>query len=161
MNAAKLERAERDITTAARKVLDCLGTMSPLSAGEVTGELKRRGVNMDPRVIGGVLDSLKEDGLAREEAPGRFCRVAAKPKLVALPAEAKAEPPPAAPEKPDTLTAIATLAANLRVTAAELNAFADSLDSIAIDVEERVASAAAGSEKLRQLQELLRSIGGG
>ena len=167
MNAAKLERAEREITTAARKVLDCLNATTASTAGEVTGELKRRGISLDPRVVGGVLDSLKGDGLVQEVGPGRFCRVMPKPRLVNPADAAIAEcvagadaDTAAAPEKADTLTSIADLAAKLRAKSADLARLADNLDSIALDVEERVTQAAAGGEKLRQLQALLRSIGG-
>lgn len=169
MNAAKLAEAERTVSIQARKVLEATPLAEIWTIKQVCSELGRRGVRMDVETVAGCLASLKDDGLVREHRRGEFQRISAKaPVLAAVPA-AQTEPaqaatpaasaPAAAPVRGDTLAKIAGLAASLRDAAHQLLSEAQLLDDIAIEVEERIAAVGAESDKLRQLQQLLRSIG--
>jgi hypothetical protein len=163
MNATKLLEVERGITIQARKVLDSVPMNEQWTIKQVCSELGRRGVRMDVDTVAGCLASLKDDGLVREGRRGEFQRTAPKVAVLAAvpvapvapvaPAAVAAPPVASAPVDPaDTLARIASVAQSLRDAAKQL-------DDLAIEVEERIAVVGAESDKLRQLQQLLRSIG--
>lgn len=158
MNSAKLVEAERGLSVMARKVLDATPKGPPASLHEVMKELHQAGSNPEQSVVLGCLNTLTKAGLVREPEPKMFTRVT--PRAILTVASAGKQTEDAAPSvEKDTLAKIADLAAAVREASRALAAVATQLEDVALEVEDRIGKAGEGAEKLKQLQELLRSIG--
>lgn len=165
MNQDKIDRATRDLTAIAAKVLNALPVTAPWSVGAIIGELKRQGHNIDPRTVAGCLGSLVRDGLAKEPTTGHFVRVQAKPRPEpAAPAfELSPNPPPlpdllgrnpaATPKPPAALDRLAALAERIRkLIRHPLGAVATEVERIATEAED--IALAAEEERQRHRKEL-------
>lgn len=172
MNASKLARVESGLNTMARKVLEAVPKKEVWTKSQIARELHRSGSSSAGRdVVDGCLNTLKESGLIREPEHGSFIRVSTRePTVVTVTkkpfttptAKEENEPMPTIPTRadaaapvspePDTLSRLANLGALLRRAA-------DECDAIALDVESRVQAAKQDGEQLRQLKQLLKSIG--
>jgi hypothetical protein len=156
MNEAKISRIESGLNGMAKKVLDAVPAQSPWSKDQIAIEIRRRGSGADRAVLDGCLDSLRGRGLIKEPTRGQFIRVVGKitTKQPEEDITVTNQVPPArpAPEKKDSLSRLAELAKTLRSAA-------DQIDAVALDVEERVQTIEKDTDKLRQLQVLLKSIG--
>lgn len=164
MNASKIARMESGLNGMAKKVLAAVPMQEAWTLAQINFELRRVGTRADQDVIEGCLGTLTGNGLVKQPSRGTFIRVTAPPKepqTTKVNTVQHLEPRPTtktltvkhAPQPPDTLTRLVSVAASLR----EL---ADEIDSLALDVEERVQVAGKDGEKLRQLQSLLKSISG-
>lgn len=162
MNEAKLTRMESGLNTMAKKVLDAVPIQEQWPKEKIVAELRRTGCNAGINIIEGCLDSLRGSGLIAEPDRGQFVRKAAKPKIThqelkivpSISHSSGTEPTPAVTPavKADPFSRIAAMAGNLRTMAADLEA-------VACDVEEMLQTVHKDTEKMRQLQALLKSIG--
>jgi hypothetical protein len=175
MHPGKYEQAERGLTSAARKVLHAVSALQSQPIGAICSELMRGGTAMDHVKVAGCLASLKDDGLVKEPAAGQFIRVMPRPKEEVLVAQI-AQPirrgesitlvgvnPTDSSLRPvaastDTLGRLAELSQQLRAHGRLLIDFAESIDNVALDVEQRIQQAEQGADRLRQLQQLLKGI---
>lgn len=159
MNAAKLARIESGLNSMAKKVLGAVPIQAPWTKEQIVSELRRAGATVDRAVVDGCLITLCERGVVKEPARGTFVRVIAR--LITPATEeiqnvltttartaAPASPTHATPERDDSLSRLANVAALLRRAA-------DEIDGIALDVETRVQAAGKEGETLRQLKALL------
>lgn len=175
MNTARLDEAARSLSGVAKAVMEATPKTEPWTGQQICGELRRIGKNIETTVVMGCLGTLKRQGLVQEKPAGQFLRVTPKAKSPPPPAlqvvqpkqpepEAEAEPAPQPASEPPatdrgTLTKLADLSTKLRASADELQQFADAIDDVAIEVEERIQKINADSEKLAQLRALLKGIG--
>lgn len=170
MNTARLDEAARSLSGVAKAVLEATPKTEAWTGPQICSELRRIGKNIETTVVMGCLGTLVRQGLVQEKPAGQFLRVTPKakappppPTLQVVQAAAPAEPEPqaAAPTPSDkgTLTKLADLSTKLRASADELQQFADAIDDVAIEVEERIQKINADSEKLGQLRALLKGIG--
>jgi hypothetical protein len=159
MNAAKLARIESGLNSMAKKVLGAVPIQTPWSKEQIVSELRRAGATVDRAVVDGCLINLCERGVVKEPARGTFVRVIARlitpatEEIQNVPtATARTNTPASesqsAPEREDSLSRLANVAALLRRAA-------DEIDGIALDVETRVQAAGKEGETLRQLKALL------
>jgi len=160
MNEAKLARLESGLNGIAKKVLEAVPIQSPWTKDQIAAELRRAGCGAERNVIDGCLDTLRGRGVISEPVRGQFVRTTAKPKTeqpdikivhsIATPKE-----PMQAPKKQektnDELSRLAMIAKSLRQTAEEI-------ESIALDVEERIQSAEKDTADLRQFKDILKSL---
>lgn len=187
MNQAKLERASDGLNGMARKVLDAVPIAERWTRHAIVSEMHRAtGCSPDLRVVEGCLAQLQDKGLITQTPQG-FARVAARATRATLAMVASVDTgvgtrertmlherqeaqeaaqeraqdvdqggggdePPSAPLDP--LTRLATVAQQLRILASAIESIA--LDS-AVQNQERDKRFA----KLDQLQEILKSLGGG
>lgn len=163
MNEAKLQRVSEGLNGMERKVLEAVPIAEAWNRGQVMSELRRVGTNSAPDVVDSCLNCLKEKGLVYERERGLFSRKLVKPRLV-LPEKPKEPATPAHTEEvrnvADPLERMGELAKELRDLAELLMKLAQQAESIALDSELRFEAARGEGEKLRQLQALLKSIGG-
>lgn len=161
MNEAKIARLESGLNGIARKVLEAVPVLSPWTKDQIHGELRRQGTGCDRSHVDGCLDNLRGRGLIKEPARGQFIRITGKttspqPEEDMATTGIRVLQPQAveqqAADKKDSLSRLAECAKSLRQ-------MADQVDAIALDVEERVQTIERDTEKLRQLQALLKSIG--
>lgn len=170
MNNARIEALERGLTGITKKVLDATPIAAPWSTSQIVAEMLRVGhATVDKRIVTGCLNSMLGQGLVREPYAGHFIRVATKPKLVSKeeivepkPPSALSVPPvpqaPAAANQPSPLLKLTEIAASLRDLAATATEIATSLEDVALDVETNFDSLRADTSKLRQLQDLLKTL---
>jgi len=161
MNEAKLSRIESGLTGIAKKVLDAVPISTIWAKEQIFAELRRTNCSAARDVVEGCLDSLRGKGLISEPSRGHFVRVFAKPKephqemkIVHSLSTAKLAEEPTEPvnQHQDGLSRIAAMAKTLR-------SLADDIETIGLDVEERMQAVEKDTEKLRQLQSLLKSLG--
>lgn len=172
MSPARLTQIESELTGSNRKVFDAVPFETAWTTGEIYAELRRQGATMDIRYLQGGLNALSEMGLIKENPPRCYCRVNKPGKVVTVdrPQTAAAvavptpsitlvspSPPPAsapaADESVPVLNKFATLAGDLRVIAAKF-------EDLALEVEQQLQNSGAAGQQLKQLQTLLRAIGG-
>lgn len=162
MNESRVQELERGLNNQAQKVLSAVPIEQAWEPKQIHAELARINRHTERSVVDGCLLHLKAIGLVKETKPGHWLRVSARPKAETQPAikigpalqRAPAESPPPAPVDP--LDELGACAAALRQLACDANSLADRLDAAAIAAEDRVQAHLADSNKLRQLQALLK-----
>ena len=156
MTPAAIEREESALNSQAKKVLSVTPFVAEWTISEILAELSRLGQSTDFKVVQACLSNLVDRGLVKKTGD-RYQRIQARPRIRSQAvandemATMPACEPAAAPKDVSLLSKIATLSASLRSTA-------NALDDIALEVEERITEAGRGSEKLRQLQQLLKGL---
>lgn len=171
MNAQKLQLLASQQTSAASNVFEAVPISQPWTVSEICSELRRLGKKSESRFVTGCLNSLSESGLIREVKKGEFVRVTAREKparpvlaQVSSTEQIKEKAEVAVtiankPERVEPMERLAVAAKNTRDLAEKIRAMADEIEEIALDVDERIQKIHADTAKLRQLQDLLKSIG--
>lgn len=168
--ASRLVSIERGLNGIARKVLEAVPIAEAWTQQQVMAEMKRlHGTAQAFDVVQGSLSHLAEVGLVKHTA-GLYQRVAVKRTLTTVQSMAREafdgadeggvdidaahkNSPPLSP-----IDKLANLGATAREMSRALARLADEIDAAAIEVDEQVKEAGAGSEKLRQLRELLAGL---
>jgi hypothetical protein len=153
----------------AKKVYDAVPIVESWTAKKILSELSRQGITQDPRTITGCLDTLKRSGLIHEFMKGEFRREVIKELSAKAEVPAEKEPAPASkpivvappPVEPeisamDILGALAARAAHLSSMASDLSS---DISDAAVEIQQRIETIDADTQKLRQLQSILKSIG--
>lgn len=172
MNEAKAHRIMATLNGVARKVYDAVPIREPWGSGRIVGELVRTGHNIDKRTVEGCLTSLVESGLVVERVRGEFLKAAIKAPCaptvafdpLAYTVPDPSDPPPATrlqPKAPELLDRMTAISERLRELAAAASALAKEVEDTALTAQQRIEGAHADASKLRQLQQLLRSIESG
>lgn len=157
VNSSRLEQKLESITALERKVFEATPLSEAWTASQIVRELLRQSVPVSTHQVNGALHHLAQMKLVREPERGHFMRDRVKPAkadkappLESTPAEAEPMPEPKSATQPaDCLTRLANLAVLLRRAA-------DEAEAVALDVEEEKRSLSRDSERLRQLQALLK-----
>jgi hypothetical protein len=172
------------ITTAAAKIYELVPKMEYWDKAQLQRETIRANINVAPDALAGCLDSLVHSGLVKEKR-GTFCRVPIKPPTarsmselkdivitpeeipMSLPTPTRPAPPmpTIAPAKAgNVVDALGALAQRLNAMALrhqmEFQELASELSDLAIDVQGDLEAKDTGLAQLRQLQTLLKTIGG-
>jgi uncharacterized protein YfcZ (UPF0381/DUF406 family) len=175
MTETKFNSIYRGVTEQAKKVYSGVPLAEPWTVAQIMSELERLGHgHRELRMVSGCLNSLKEAGLIKEPAPGRWIRIdirskqpVPQEKVVAISqAKEEKEPPVPAintqpvPEKSDLtpLERIGSLSARVLTIIQSLHQLAADIEATAIDVEEQIEKINKDGEKLKQLQTLLKSL---
>lgn len=161
MNRSRLESITNNLTGVAKKVFETVPIAEPWHMNVIAGELRRRGHNIDRKTIDGCLGSLKDSGVIRETSCGHFKRVEiheAQPPIRLARDEPiiqtnKPEPTMTA-KKQDNLAVFGVIASKLR-------ALANEVEDAGLAMQSELAKSDAKTQKLTQLQDLLKSIGQG
>lgn len=173
MTPARQQALIRGLTSVVRKVFDATPINEPWSASQIDAELRRLGTPKSIQMVAGCLNGLAKDGLVYEKPPRMFQRVEAReyePPVTPPPLKNFVVPPkepavaitpalksvPATPKPTTAIDRLSAFSDQARKMSAALTAFADDLDEAALLIDEQVAGASKDTEKLRQLQALLR-----
>lgn len=181
MNQAKFESSHRELTIVSKKVYSATPIAEAWNAFQIFEEMKRVGTGgcNDLRAVKSYLNSLINAGLVIEPEPGMFVRKAVrvpepvKPKLLIVQKEAvevQSNPivsqpkTPEKPEKPETadfgpIEQLSKLSTRVLQMVAALQVLASDIDNAAISIAEQGEKKDGETKKLRQLQELLKSLG--
>lgn len=162
MKALKLELAEQGLNGQARKVLEAVPMQEPWAKQQILAELRRVGSNAGMDVVEACLNTLRGRGLIKEPERGKFVRVVATERQPQPQPEETIEvermSAPQQEEKPDPLAQLADIAKRLRHFSSDLSMMAAAVEDAAIAAEERIQQIKGDTAKLRQLQELLKSL---
>lgn len=146
------------LSSAAKKVYSACPKDSDFTGTEVLVHLKNNGDgSKDLAHVTGCLNTLSESGLLSEVGKGvfRYIKIREKPK-----------PKEQTPDEPPTTQSETAQADHPKRSALEILAdlaeraksLSQDIETAAIEVEEMVNEAEAGARKLRQLQQLLKSL---
>lgn len=170
VNASKMHRIEQGLNGIAKKVLDAVPISEAWTVSRIVQELARTtGSTPEFRIVHGCIGRLLEQGLVREQPANCFSRVKVRQPLAVVVNDQKTEGDVMTAAKPATeqkalkvaepLDRLAGLSVSMRDLSNRVAAMAKEIDEVALDVESRIESIKADTEKLRQLQSLLKSIG--
>lgn len=173
MSPKRFNSTYNGLTAAAKKVYGAVPIAEHWTIQQVLAELQRRGTSHEHRVVQGCLAVLLDNGLIRQPARGVFCREAVR---VVDDAAEVTESHHVQPEKPmqQTVTSfklapapaptaapidrLGLLAARVAGLADTLKALASEIGDTLVEVQAQVEDNTADTEKLRQLQTLLKSL---
>lgn len=173
ISSSRFKQVHVGLSALAQKVYAAVPISEPWSASRIHSEMQRNGGSTkDLHIVMGCINSLIASGLVSEPERGTFIRSPVKDK----PTEKQA-PQPEPKKEPMTTTAkttpkastpiemIAPIAGALRLEAIgmaqqakRLEEWADSLETKALEIEENNAAGDADTAKLKQLQQLLKSL---
>lgn len=171
MNNAKMRIVEAGQTSVARKVLSAIPIQERWSAKQIVCELARLRTPVDSRTVGGCLNSLISSGLVREAPPGQFQRVPYKGEK---PVQTEREPTMRVVSSNgnsgnsvndqkkhliDPLDHLGRSAVALKNLGKTLQELAVEIEEAALAMAEKCSNSDGEIAKLRQLQELLKSLG--
>jgi hypothetical protein len=162
MNNSRLKAIEDGQTGIAKKVLAAVPAIEAWTHRQIVMEIARTGSCPDPRIVEGCLRSLGDAGLIKETKTGGWIRVMPKdspekePAAAVVPAATKPAFTLVEPSRP--FDRMAALAERMRERAAEFAAMAAEAEELALAFEAEVTRAGADSQRLKQLQELLRGL---
>lgn len=164
-----------------KKVYEAVPIAESWTAKQIVAELLRKGLNHDSRTVTGCIDSLIRSGLVSELIKGEFRREAIKElatKSVSLAATefledmAKKHPNPnkvhavtepvvtaVAGRKPSPMDILGDLAARVAGLATLAKLLSDDIGDAAIEIQQHIENSDSDTQKFRQLQSLLKSIG--
>lgn len=147
----RLAEAEAGITGLSRRILDAVPKESPWATSKIINELRRRGANPEHQFVVRCIMELKQIGLVSEPEFGKFIRTKINRQIEAAKPQSN-EAHVHNQTKVSTMDKLAHIAASLRNLAKDV-------EDAAIDFEERIGKTETDSLKLRQLQEIIKSIG--
>jgi hypothetical protein len=168
MNQRKFDSIFRELNPLYKKVFGVVPPTHPWNVSEICEEIRRSaGHGMDMRTLNGCLNGLVEHGLVREPRRGFFVRTEIRkysPTSEAV--EQISEPQTKVPDmpKPQSIADFAetpknTLLDRLTSFADRLRSLATELETAALELSVMAEKSEADSEKLRQLQKILQSLG--
>ena len=152
----------------AQKVYEAVPIEGPWSPSFIQSEMQRMGNSSanDLRKIQGCLNTLIESGLIREPEKNVFQRIAVREKCAKLPEFT--EPLKVKIPMPTTTTApqtaktpsqiLASLSARAKKIGEQVAALAEDIDMAQLEIEEMNSAKDADTQKLKQLQQLLKSL---
>lgn len=163
MNAARAAAVLKGQTALAQKVYNAVPIGEPWTAQEIEKELVRTGHPIGIHVIRGCLGALYESGLVRQPDNSRFIRTRVRDKqqkaeVITMPSTNVA--PIVTPKESEVTPADRLLALTDRFKSLvdEFGRMSAELEDIAIAVTEQLSESDADTAKLRQLQQILKSI---
>ncbi len=157
MSAAKFQGEYNGLTSVAKKVYEAVPNLEEWGSARILIELKRVGVPMDAKQINGCLDALVRAGLVREPKPGMFIRQHVKD-APPRPVLVKSGPVEAPTGTGDPMPEEAPID-KLSGLSSKLREIADAIDNAAIEIADRISSESEETNKLKQLQKLLKELG--
>ena len=171
MNAKKFESKYNGLTSVAKKIYESLPIKESWTVSQIIAELARNGHRQDHTVVLRVCRELTESGLAimssiNSRGDASFVRSKVEKPQPQKPKEETAMPEPIPASKPKSADVVAIKATAKKKGPMELLAelaskarqFAEELDNAALEIEQEFQNSEAKSEKLKQLQTLLKGI---
>lgn len=174
ISSSRFNQVYASLSAQARRVYDATPILTPWSASYIYSEIQRTGTSFkDQHTVLGCLNSLIAAGLVAEPDKGAFVRTAVKNKNADLP-----EPEPIATAASDTskttetqkqtmtspkpahspVAILSTLATRAKAVSDAIRKLADDIETAALEIEENISVGEAEVAKLKQFQQLLKSL---
>jgi hypothetical protein len=148
-----------------KKVYEAVPASEAWTSTQIIGEISRLGYSMrDSKAIIGCLDTLKRQGLIQEPERGSFIRVEVKEtttfdKFIEETKEkTMANSKPVTQIKQSNLDRLISLSEKANGLAAQMKSMATELENVALEIEAEIQENSTSSQKLKQLQELLKGL---
>ena len=147
-----------------KKVYEAVPVSEAWTSTQIIGEISRMGYSMrDSKAIIGCLDTLKRQGLIQEPERGSFVRVEVKEtttldKFLDETKEKTMAAKPVTQTKQSNLDRLISLSEKANGLAAQMKSVASELESVALEIESEIQENSNSSQKLKQLQELLKGL---
>lgn len=173
MRQSRFTALQQGLNATARKVFAVVPIAEHWTSTQIVAEMRRQGSAIDMRVAGGCIAALLSTGLVVEGKPGHYTRVKvndpgakdeepAPRRVVEFKKESKVSQSTNLPAKPNQ-SAIAKLGALSERAVAigmMLKTLSDDIAKAAIEIDDEAAAREIETGKIRQLQQLLKEIGG-
>jgi hypothetical protein len=164
ISSSRFKQIHIGLYALAQKVYSAVPISEPWSTSYIQCEMQRNGgSNKDMSIISGCLNSLVASGLIVEKERGTFMRAPVKDK----PIDKQSEQPTSKKEPMATLSPkthrspvaiLSAISTRANVTADALKKLAEDIEMAALEIEESISLGDAETQKLRQLQQLLKSL---
>ena len=174
MNPTRQQALINGLSSVAKRVFGSVPITEPWTVQQIYGELTRTGFSGDKRTVGGCLASLIATGLITEGPSGKFRRVAVKPltktpaavavaaatKELDMASQTTAALKPALIKNPAPhIDKLAMISNQARSIAEQIKELASNIETAAIEIDEQIKQGTEETAKLKQLQQLLKSLG--
>lgn len=165
MNVSKFEQAHRGLSSIAKKVFESVPISEAWNAPAISAEMRRLGSGgADSRVVLGCLNTLIESGLVKEVSKGTFQRIEIRERAEPVVTSKPMEPSPMSiraiqPVVVQAVTQSVTPIDRLSKFAIRLRELANDMETAALELAEQAEKNDAETSKMRQLQQLLKSLG--
>lgn len=163
MNQGRFKSVLNGLSGVARKVFDSVPISEEWSQPQISMEMQRKhGAAPERRVMTGCLNNLVEAGIVVEPRPGQFRKIAvsremAPAKSLADKYEKKGVEEMAVEKKNSETEGLGPLDRIYKLTD-QLKDLADQIQIELLNAEKEVSDAEVSAKKLKQLQELLKSV---
>ena len=151
-------------TVIAQKVYGAIPIQEEWDIKAICTELVRSGFQHDKRIINGCVNSLIASGLVIEKSRGKYQRIPVKPEKENVPTTTETTKPltpkNTSPEKAPAIDRVCEISSHFIKLAASMKSLADDLETAAIELADQQQRSEDDVAKLKQLQQLLKSIGG-
>jgi hypothetical protein len=180
LSSSRFKIIHSGLSSVAQKVYASVPISEAWSQSQIYAEMSRNSVSAHHRVMGGAINALITAGLITEPLQGKFRRVGVRDATEKKPApepeqtptneiaesramttiSAKTKPAAAQPTAPQTaIDSLGLLAARAAKMADDLRQLATDVGNAAVDAQMQMESSAEDTQKLRQLQAILKSVG--
>jgi hypothetical protein len=166
MSQARFNQVMSGMTTIAKKVFDAVPIEDSWTGTQIASEMIRRGVNVEFKILIGCLDTLLKAGLINEPRKGCFRREAIReiiktttPKEIDMQSAVKAAPKAVPQPQQEPMDRLGELAQRVAQIAGMLKDVASEISDAAVDIQTKMEASEEATHKMKQLQELLSSIG--
>lgn len=164
MNHARATDVLKGQTSVAQKVYHAVPINTAWAAQAIEEELARTGHTIGLHTVRGCLAKLLESGLIRQHESGHYTRTKVKekqPKAEVIPMSKPMPRPEVKPEsKPEAapVDRLLVIADRFKMLTDQFAQLSSELEEVAIGVSEQLSTSDADTKKLRQLQQILKSI---
>ena len=156
MDAARAHQLLKGHITAVQKVYTAVPISEPWTQHQIAGEMSRTGIRLSSRALEGFLRTLMDSGLIRETDRNTFIRtpITTKEKVVnQSKSSAVADPAPVIIPPPPS-----TALERLTQLISDLDVLTGKIGLTVIEVEDQLKQCSKDTEKLKQLQALLKGL---
>lgn len=173
MRQSRFNALYQGLTATAKKVFAVVPIAEQWSPAQIVAELRRQGSSVDFRVIAGCIAALVSSGLVVEGRAGLYARVKVNEAPAKVPEQAGEQVVNTTKEsqvaqqtisqdekKHSAITKLGALAERALAIGLMLKTLGDDITKAAIEIDDEAAEREAATGKMRQLQQLLKEIGG-
>jgi hypothetical protein len=165
ISQTRFKQVHNTLNAPVKKVYEAVPASEAWTSTQIIGEISRLGYSMrDSKAIIGCLDTLKRQGLIQEPERGSFIRVEVKEtttfdKFIEETKEkTMATSKPVTQIKQSNLDRLISLSEKANGLAAQMKSMATELENVALEIEAEIQENSTSSQKLKQLQELLKGL---
>jgi hypothetical protein len=173
MTPSKFAQKMQNQTTIAKKVYEAVPIAESWSVKQILSEMFRvTRSQADHKIVNGCIKSLIDSGLVYEPINGQYQRAQVKEKAIepekiplkivkekGIEMDVTIKKEPDIENNSNPIDVLGKLSSRLLSVNRDIKKIADDIDSAAISVQEQLEESEGKSEKLKQLQQLLKSLG--
>jgi len=164
ISQTRFKQVHNTLNAPVKKVYEAVPASEVWTSNQIIGEVSRLGYSMrDSKAIIGCLDTLKRQGLIQEPERGSFIRIEVKEtttldKFLDETKEKTMAAKPVTQTKQSNLDRLFSLSEKANGLAAQMKSVATELENVALEIEAEIQENSTSSQKLKQLQELLKGL---